>query len=100
MDRQYFTLTTALARSNCARALVDAPEGTRVQFNGPKRSHEQNALLWSRLEAISKQVEWYGQYLSSTDWKDVFSASLRRARRRKLRPARHENVANEQAGIF
>jgi hypothetical protein len=80
MDRQWFTLTTPLARSNCARALVDSPDGTRVQFNGPKRSHEQNALLWSRLEAISNQVEWYGQHLTGEDWKDDFSASLRRAR--------------------
>lgn len=80
MERSYFTLSTPLARSNCARALVDAPDGTRVQINGPRRSHESNRLLWSRLTAIAEQVEWYGQHLTSTDWKDVLSASLRRAR--------------------
>ena len=80
MDRQWYTLSTPLARTNCARALADAPEGTRVQFNGPKRSHEQNRLLWSRLGAIADQVEWYGQYLDAESWKDIFSASLRRAR--------------------
>lgn len=80
MTRRFFTLVTAEAKANCLRALSEAPEGTRVQFDGPKRSHEQNSLLWSRLGAISKQVEWYGRYLTSEDWKDVLSASLRKAR--------------------
>lgn len=79
-DRKYFTLSTRQARSNCLREIHDAAEGTRVQINGPKRSHEANRLLWSRLQAISDQVEWYGQHLSAEDWKDVMSASLRRAR--------------------
>ena len=36
--------------------------------------------MWSYLGDISRQVEWYGQRLTSEDWKDIFSASLRRAR--------------------
>lgn len=78
--RRFFTLSTTEARANCLKALAEAPEGARVQFDGPKRSHEQNSLLWSRLSAISAQVEWYGRYLTSEDWKDVLSASLRKAR--------------------
>ena len=80
MERQWFTFSNAMARSNCLRALHDAPDGTRVQIDGPKRSHEQNRLLWSRLSAIADQVEWYGQHLSAEDWKDVLTASLRRTR--------------------
>ena len=79
-DRQWFTLSTPVARSNALRAIHDAPDGTRVQINGPVRSHEANKLLWSRLGAIADQVEWYGQHLTADDWKDIFSASLRRAR--------------------
>jgi hypothetical protein len=36
--------------------------------------------MWQRLTEVSEQVEWYGQKLSPEDWKDVFSASLRKAR--------------------
>ncbi|MCS3479529.1 hypothetical protein M2212_006375 [Bradyrhizobium elkanii] len=36
--------------------------------------------MWSLLGQISKQVDWYGQKLTSEDWKDVLTASLRRAR--------------------
>lgn len=35
--------------------------------------------MWSLLGQISKQVDWYGQKLSAEDWKDVTSASLRKA---------------------
>jgi len=41
-----------------------------------KRSLEQNALLWSMLTDISRQIEWYGRYLSAEEWKHVFTASL------------------------
>jgi hypothetical protein len=36
--------------------------------------------MWARLTDIAQQVEWYGQKLSPDDWKDMFTASLRRAR--------------------
>jgi hypothetical protein len=60
--------------------LTRAPWNTRVTFNGPKRSVPQNDLMWSRLTEISQNVVWYGQKLSPDDWKDVFTASLRKAR--------------------
>jgi hypothetical protein len=31
------------------------------------------------LTDVARQVEWYGQKLTPTDWKDVMSASLRKA---------------------
>jgi hypothetical protein len=72
-------------RSNDDRAKVakwakDTGLGTVVEFKRPTRSVEQNALLWSCLSDVSRQVEWYGQYLGAEDWKDIFSASLRHAR--------------------
>jgi hypothetical protein len=44
------------------------------------RSLEQNARLWAMLAEISAQVDWYGQKLTSEEWKDVFSASMKRAK--------------------
>ena len=43
-----------------------------------KRSEEQNSKMWVLLTIAAKQVEWYGSRLSAEEWKDVFTASLRR----------------------
>ncbi|MCG7598853.1 recombination protein NinB [Halomonas sp. McH1-25] len=43
-----------------------------------KRTTDQNRLLWAILRDVSEQVEWYGQHLSSEEWKDVFTVSLKR----------------------
>ena len=64
-----------------AKRWIDGvPSGTVVEFKKPRRSLDQNALLWSRLTEIAAQVEWYGVKLSPDDWKTMFSASLRKAR--------------------
>jgi hypothetical protein len=60
--------------------IEQAPKGTRVELKAPRRSLEANAKLWACLTEVAQQVEWYGQKLSPEDWKDVFTASLRRAR--------------------
>lgn len=55
-----------------------APPGTLIAFKKHNaRSIEQNALMWSRLTAISKQIDWYGERLTPEEWKDIFSSSLR-----------------------
>ena len=58
----------------------NAPAGTRLELKAARRSPDQNSLLWQRLTEVAHQVDWYGQKLSSEDWKDIFTASLRRAR--------------------
>lgn len=80
MSRAALILANDLVRARAIGWIQKAPAGTRIEFKAPRRTHDQNALLWARLSDISKQVEWYGQYLSADDWKDVLSASLRRAR--------------------
>ena len=42
------------------------------------RSLEQNSRLWAMLTDISEQVEWYGRKLTPDDWKNVFTASLKK----------------------
>lgn len=42
------------------------------------RSLAQNAIMWSCLTDISRQVEWHGQKLQPEDWKDMASAALKR----------------------
>jgi hypothetical protein len=72
-------------RSDADRQLIEtwvrkAPALTRVEFKKPRRSLEANARMWAMLTEVAQQVEWYGEKLTPEDWKDVFSASLRRAR--------------------
>lgn len=78
MSRNAITLQSKADRERAAAWIANAPTGSTVEFRGPRRSIDQNSLLWSLLGQISRQVDWYGQKLSAEDWKDVCSASLRR----------------------
>lgn len=80
MTRAALILSTPSERLRAARWAQDLPAGTRVEFKAPRRSLPQNDLLWSRLTEISTRVEWHGQKLAPGDWKDMFTASLRKAR--------------------
>lgn len=80
MARALVTLNFASDRQRAKHWIDQAPIGTRVELKGPARSHDQNAKMWACLTDIACQVEWYGQKLTADDWKDVFSASLRKAR--------------------
>jgi hypothetical protein len=78
MSRNAITLQSSSDREKAAAWIKNAPTGSTVEFRGPRRNCDQNALMWSLLGQISKQVEWHGQKLSSEDFKDLCSASLRR----------------------
>ena len=80
MSRATLILNSRADREKAARWAYALPPGTRIEFKAPRRTVDQNALLWSLLTDVSAQVEWYGQKLVTEDWKDMFTASLRRAR--------------------
>lgn len=80
MSREIVQIKGADDRQKIARWAQGVPVGTTVEFRAPRRSNDQNALMWSLLSQISKHVDWYGTKLSSEDWKDVLTASLRRTR--------------------
>jgi len=80
------TTATVTIRTDADRKLIqrwaaNVKVGTIVEFaEGPKRTSEQNDRLWAMLGDVSRQVDWYGQKLSDSDWKDVFTASIRKLR--------------------
>ena len=74
----YFRLVHAEARKRAVSAIMDAPSGYIVRITESTRSLESNSLLWVLLGEVSKQVEWYGSKLTAEEWKDVFSASLKK----------------------
>jgi hypothetical protein len=67
-------------RDKVAKWAAGVPLGSRVEFKAPRRSLPQNDRLWAMLTDVARQVDWYGQKLTPEDWKDVFTAALRKAR--------------------
>ena len=81
MSRVALTLSDERIRAKAMNWIRRAPDGTRVEFTrGDKRSVDQNDLMWALLTDGAEQVEWFGEKLSPEDWKDIFTASLRKAR--------------------
>lgn len=42
------------------------------------RTLDQNSRMWAMLREVADQVVWHGQKLIDTEWKDVFTAALKR----------------------
>lgn len=80
MNRALIIIRDRADRERVAKWAANVPVGTRIEFKAPRRSLDQNSLMWVRLGEIAHQVDWYGQRLSAEDWKDVLTASLRKAR--------------------
>jgi hypothetical protein len=83
--RHTLTLSTLTqARADLAELwplIVDALRAGKrlvLSVRSETRSLAQNALMWSCLTDIARQVEWHGQRLSPEDWKDMASAALKR----------------------
>ena len=78
-ERQVFYTAHQKARDLACKAIQDAPEGYRVTVEPPKRSLAQNDLMWSLLAQL-EPLDWYGNHLTSIEWKDVITASIKRQR--------------------
>ncbi len=63
-----------------AKALLQAGYRVVIEMRSEVRSVAQNARLWAMLTEISEQVDWHGQRLTPEEWKDIFSAALKRTK--------------------
>lgn len=77
-DMRTFVFSHAQARRLAAEACMHAPDGYVCTIKEKTRTLDQNAKLWPMLSDISRQVEWYGSQLTEDEWKDVFSAALKK----------------------
>lgn len=77
MSRALLILATDESRRKAAAWATNAPQGTRVEFRGPKRSTPQNDRLWLLLTRVSKHLIWHGQKYSEEEWKDYFLHAYR-----------------------
>ena len=80
MSRALIVLHGQKERAQAARLLARAPDLTRVDFKGPRRSNDQNSLMWCLLTEVASQLEWHGQKYTADDWKDYGMHALKRAR--------------------
>ena len=63
-----------------ARKMVDdAQRGWVITARPPTRKTSQNAKLWPMLEDVALQVNWHGRKMTKHDWKDIFTAALRKS---------------------
>jgi hypothetical protein len=46
--------------------------GARIEFKAPKRTLDQNSLLWAALTDVAQQVDHMGQRYSPDEWKILF----------------------------
>ena len=76
--KRTYKLVSDQVRAHCIDEIARAPLGKVVIVQDPTRTLEQNALMWAMLSDISAQVDWYGTRLTKDEWKDVFSAALKR----------------------
>lgn len=77
-DKQIFRLVHPTARQLASRACINAPDGYVCEIKPRTRSLDQNAKMWAMLADLSRQVEWYGNKLTSDEWKDVLTAALKK----------------------
>ena len=80
MGRATVIITGPATRQKAAHYVAKAPAGTRITFARSKRTLPQNDLLWAALTDVATQVLWHGIRLSPDDWKDMFSAAMKRSR--------------------
>ena len=74
--RASLVLATPSVRERAIRWIKGLPDGTRVEFRGPRRSLDQNAKLWALLGDVSRQHEHQGRRYEPEDWKTLFMLAL------------------------
>jgi hypothetical protein len=78
MEKRIFHLINKEVKIRAMEFINQANENMICTISPKTRSLEQNAKMWAMLNEISNQVIWYDNKLTSEEWKDVFSASLKK----------------------
>jgi len=63
---------------NVVCAEIEAGRILHLEVRPDTRSLASNAMMWSCLTDISKQIVWHDNKLSPDEWKDVLSAALKK----------------------
>jgi hypothetical protein len=77
-DKKTIFLIGPVQRQYAHQCIDQAPTDYVCTLKQKTRTLEQNALMWALLGDLSEQVNWHGNRLTSDEWKDVLSASLKK----------------------
>lgn len=81
-DQNHRLLTTAnempLLGATLRKYLEAGPVEVRWRRPESQRTQEQNDRMWAMLGDVAEQVNWYGKKLQDYEWKDVFSAAIKK----------------------
>lgn len=72
MSRAFLTLRSRAERERAVKWIGQAPTGTRVTFQDPKRSLPQNDRMWAMLTDVAAQKEHVGRKYTPDQWKVLF----------------------------
>lgn len=77
---KYFELKTNQAKQSAINTIQNVPldSNLAVRIVKKNRTLEQNSKMWAMLAEVSQQVVWHGRKLTSENWKDIFTASLKK----------------------
>ncbi|MGO9430576.1 recombination protein NinB [Rhodoblastus sp.] len=78
MTRVLLVLWNADMRRRAHQAIDAAPNETRVEVKGPKRTLPQNNRMWAMLTDVSRQIEHCGRFYPPETWKSIFLHALGR----------------------
>ena len=78
MSRHLLVLSSEAIRSKALKWVHQAPPGTRLTFQAPRRSLDQNSYFWAVLTDIAAQKDYHGVRLSPDDWRLLFLDALKR----------------------
>lgn len=69
MGRALLVLANDAIREKAMTWIKKAPKDTRVTFQGPKRSVDQNSRLWAMLTDVAEQASHAGRKFTPDQWK-------------------------------
>lgn len=76
MSRALLVLHNDAFRERAIEWVKRAPKDTRVTFQGPKRTLEQNAKMWAMLTEVATQKDHHGRHYAPDEWKVIFLSAL------------------------
>jgi NinB protein len=63
-------------RMRAKKWIDEAKDGSSVELRPPRRTPDQNALMWSLLTQIAQQKKHMGKYYTVEQWKTLFMHAL------------------------
>lgn len=72
MSRAMIVLNSDSDRERASRWARQVTWGTRIEFKAPKRTDDQNALMWVLLTKVAQQASHMGKKYTPDEWKILF----------------------------